>query len=217
VPTAKPALIFDLDGTLTDSMPGIVGCLRKVLAAHNIVHQGLLERFVGPPVEEWTAELLPTATAEARAELAHDYRACYDHEGWNNNSVFPGVRKMLALLHSEGFALYICTSKQQRFADRILELFELSGLFTAVYGDQPDYASHGKAELLARLLSDQRLEPEAAWMIGDRIHDIHAARANGVRSMAAAWGYGTAAEYAQADAIDAAPADVPALVRPLQS
>jgi phosphoglycolate phosphatase len=214
--TQKPALIFDLDGTLTDSMPGILGCLRKVLDARNIGYQGPLERFVGPPVEEWTAELLPAATAEARAELAHDYRACYDREGWNNNSVFPGVREMLAVLHCEGFALYVCTSKQQHFAARILDLFELSGLFTAAYGDKAEYASHSKVDLLARLLSDHRLAPEAAWMIGDRIHDIHAARANGVRSMAAAWGYGTPAEHAQADAIAATPADIPALLRPVQ-
>ena len=70
VPPAKPALIFDLDGTLTDSMPGIVGCLRKALDARNLGDQGPLERFVGPPVEEWTAELLPNSSEEARVELA---------------------------------------------------------------------------------------------------------------------------------------------------
>jgi phosphoglycolate phosphatase len=214
VPLAKPALIFDLDGTLTDSMPGIVGCLRKVLDARNMGDQGPLERFVGPPVEEWTAELLPNATEQARAELARDYRACYDREGWGNNSVFPGVREMLSQLHQQGFPLYVCTSKQQHFAVRILDHFELSGLFSAIYGDKAEFLSHSKAGLLASLLREHALIPESAWMIGDRIFDIQAAHANRVRCLAAAWGYGSPAEYAQADAAAATPADLPTLLVP---
>ena len=100
-----PALIFDLDGTLTDSKPGIVGCLRKVLDARQMGDQGVLDRFVGPPVEEWTVELLPAGSEEDRAALAREYRACYDREGWKNNSVFAGVRELLAELRRQGFPL----------------------------------------------------------------------------------------------------------------
>jgi phosphoglycolate phosphatase len=214
VPTPLPALIFDLDGTLTDSKPGIVGCLRKVIEAYKISDSGSLDRFVGPPVEEWTVELMPHATHEARVALARYYRACYDREGWKNNSVFPGVREMLALLHQQGFPLYVCTSKQQHFALRILEAFELAHLFRAIYGDKAEFANHGKAGLLANLLRDSSLEPGAVWMIGDRIYDYQAARANQIRCLAAGWGYGSPQENAQADAIAATPADVPALVLP---
>jgi phosphoglycolate phosphatase len=213
---SPPALIFDLDGTLTDSMPGIVACLRKVLDAWNLDSNGPLERFVGPPVEEWTAELLPDRPEETRVQLARDYRACYDREGWSNNSVYPGVREMLTELRNQGFPLFVCTSKQQHFAVRILNLFELSGLFTAIYGDKTEFASHSKTDLLASLLREHSLSPDAAWMIGDRIHDIHAARANRLRCVAAAWGYGPPEESAQADAIAATPADVRALVDPKQ-
>jgi phosphoglycolate phosphatase len=212
-----PALIFDLDGTLTDSKPGIVACLRKVLDARNLGDQGPLDRFVGPPVEEWTAELLPDASEEARATLVRDYRACYDREGWNNNSVFAGVREMLTQLHRLGLRLYVCTSKQQPAAVRILGHFELSGLFTAIYGDKAEYASHSKADLLAKLLREQSVSRETAWMIGDRIHDIQAAHANKIRCLAAAWGYGPPEECVQADAIAATPADVFGLVRPGQA
>jgi phosphoglycolate phosphatase len=195
-------------------MPGIVGCLRKVLDARNLGDQGPLERFVGPPVEEWTAEILPNAPDEARAELARDYRACYDREGWSNNSVFPGVREMLTQLHGEGFSLFVCTSKQRHFAVRILDLFELSGLFTAVYGDKAELASHSKADLLASLLREHSLSSGSTWMIGDRIHDIHAAHANKIPCLSAAWGYGSPKECAQADAVAATPADVFAIVHP---
>jgi phosphoglycolate phosphatase len=214
VPPTNPALIFDLDGTLTDSMPGIVGCLRKVLDERNMGDQGPLERFVGPPVEEWTAELLPNASEDDRAQLARDYRACYDREGWQNNSVFPGVREMLNQLHAEGFPLHVCTSKQQHFAIRILDMFELSSLFTSIYGDKAEFASHSKVNLLASLLRQHQLDPAGTWMIGDRIFDIQAAHANRIPCLAAGWGYGPPEECAQADAVALTPADVPALVRP---
>ncbi len=206
--SSLPALIFDLDGTLIDSKPGIVGCLRTVLDARNMGDQGPLERFVGPPVEVWTAELLPDASEEVRAQLASDYRACYDREGWKNNSVFVGVPEMLIQLREKGFPLFVCTSKHQHFAVRILDRFELSGLFTAIYGDKIDYASHHKEDLLAMLLLERSINANSAWMIGDRIFDFQAARANQVCSLAAGWGYGSVEEYALADAIAPTPADV---------
>jgi phosphoglycolate phosphatase len=209
----QTALIFDLDGTITDSKPGILACLREVLDARSMGDQGPLERFVGPPVDEWTAELLPRGSEDDRAALARDYRACYDRKGWSNNSVYPGIREMLAELRRQGFPLYVCTSKQQHFAVRILDMFQLSSVFTSIYGDRANYQSHAKADLLAILLREQNLAPQAAWMVGDRIFDIRAAHANGVPCIAAGWGYGPTEECAQADAVAAAPADVIKLVQ----
>ena len=217
MPSPLPALIFDLDGTLTDSKPGILSCLRKVLDARNMGDQGPLDRFVGPPVEEWAVELLPQGSEEERAALANDYRACYGREGWQNNSVFPGVRELLTQLRREGFPLYVCTSKQQHFAERILDLFELTPFFVAIYGDKAEFSSHSKVDLLANLLRECSLGRDSAWMIGDRIYDIEAAHENHLRCLAAAWGYGPLSEWAVADAVAATPADVPALVTPQNS
>jgi phosphoglycolate phosphatase len=214
VPSPLPALIFDLDGTLTDSKPGIVGCLSKVIAAHKIDPGGPLDRFVGPPIEEWAVALLPDASEEARAALARHYRSCYDREGWKNNSVFAGVREMLGELRRLGFPLYVCTSKGQHFAVRILDYFGLTSLFTAIYGDKAEFASHSKVDLLARLLGASSLQSDSAWMIGDRVFDFQAARASRIRCLAAGWGYGSPEEYVLADAIAAVPQDVPALVLP---
>lgn len=214
MPNRLPALIFDLDGTLTDSKPGILGCLRKVIDARGIVVEEPLDRFIGPPVEEWVIDLLPNGSGEEQTALAREYRACYDREGWSNNSVFAGVREMLVELRLQGHPLYVCTSKQQHFAVRILNLFELSALFTSIYGDKAEYASHSKVDLLANLLSEQQLDRETTWMIGDRSFDFDAARANGVRSLAAGWGYGSLEECAQADAVAQTPADVAELVAP---
>jgi phosphoglycolate phosphatase len=209
-----PALIFDLDGTLTDSKPGILGCLKKVIDARGISAKGDLDRFIGPPVEEWVIDLLPNGSKEEQFTLAREYRACYDREGWSNNSVFPGVREMLVDLRQQGFALFVCTSKQQHFAVRILDAFELSPLFTTIYGDKAEYASHSKVDLLANVLRAENLSRDTAWMIGDRSFDFDAAHANDVRCIAAGWGYGSPAECAQADAVAPTPADVAALVIP---
>jgi phosphoglycolate phosphatase len=205
-----PALIFDLDGTLIDSKPGIVGCLCKVLDAWQIDYRGSLDRFIGPPVEVWTAALLPNGTEQARADLAHDYRDCYDLEGWRDASVFVGVREMLGQLRTTGFDLYVCTSKQERFAKRILDVFELTEYFSRIYGDKLEYATHDKSVLLSKLLDERTIDRDFAWMIGDRIFDIEAAHANSVRCLAALWGYGTNEELASADNAAASPEDVKA-------
>lgn len=207
-----PAIIFDLDGTLTDSKPGILGCLGKVISARGLSHSGTLDHFIGPPVDEWTVELLPNGSNDDRAALAREYRACYDQEGWSNNSVYPGVSEMLTDLAQRGCALYVCTSKPQHFAGRILDLFALTPFFTAIYGDKAEFASHSKVDLLARLLQEQQLSLDSTWMIGDRSFDIDAAHANGIRCLAAGWGYGTPQEYATADALAATPAQVADLV-----
>lgn len=209
-----PALIFDLDGTLTDSKPGILGCLQKVIDARGISTEGPLDRFIGPPVEEWVNDLLPNGSKDEQFKLAREYRACYDREGWSNNSVFPGVREMLVDLREQGFPLFVCTSKQQHFAVRILDAFELSPLFIAIYGDKAEYSSHSKVDLLANVLREQHLYRDTAWMIGDRSFDFDAAHANSIRCLAAGWGYGSHEECAQADGVAPTPADIAPLVIP---
>jgi phosphoglycolate phosphatase len=213
MPQPLPALIFDLDGTLTDSKPGIIGCLREVLEARKISGYGPLDRFIGPPVEQWAAELLPHGSAEDRTALASDYRACYDRVGWSNNSVFPGVAELLAQLDRDGFPLYVCTSKHEHFAVRILEKFGIAQYFKAIYGDRIDYESHSKSDLLALILSRNAIDRASVWMVGDRSFDIEAAHNNGIRCLAAGWGYGTQEELAVADAVAATPAEVMEIVR----
>ena len=207
-----PAIIFDLDGTLTDSKPGILACLRQVIESRNLGDCGPLDRFVGPPVEAWAVDLLPQSKPEDHAAFAREYRSCYDREGWSNNSVIPGIHALLTQLRGKGFPLFVCTSKHQRHAVRILDKFELSHFFTAIYGDKLDYPDHSKPKLLARLLSENSLSSDNAWMIGDRSFDFDAARANNVKTIAAAWGYGTREEYATANALALTPADILSLL-----
>lgn len=206
----KTAILFDLDGTLTDSKPGILGCLSKTLVAHQIHWTGSLDRFIGPPVEEWAKELIPDGGEEAQAAIARDYRSCYDRQGWAENSVYDGIPELLAALRKAGHPLYVCTSKQEHFAKRILEKFELAQYFTAIHGDRAEFTSHSKVDLLAHLLREESLVPEATWMVGDRKFDIEAAHANGLRVLAVSYGYGSLEELQEDKpfAICATPAEV---------
>ena len=104
---------------------------------------------------------------------------------------------MLAQLHQDGFPLYVCTSKHEHFAVRILEEFGIARQFTAIYGDRIEYESHSKIDLLTRILSEHSLDRDVAWMVGDRSFDFEAAHANRVSlRLAAGWGYGTPEECA---------------------
>jgi phosphoglycolate phosphatase len=196
---SQVAVLFDLDGTLTDSKAGILGSLRKTLTELRIAYDGPLEYFIGPPVEEWAVELLPDAGESARRRLAATYRAHYDREGWTQNSVYPGIMELLSGLREQGAALYVCTSKQERFARRIVTRFGMDQYFQGIYGDQPDL-DHSKTALLARLLQQEKLPANCASMVGDRCFDIAAAHANGLRAVGVTWGYGSVEELTQAGA-----------------
>jgi phosphoglycolate phosphatase len=105
---------------------------------------------------------------------------------------------MLQSLQNSGWQLFICTSKREDFALRILEKFSLSRYFLAVYADTLGSLHHTKTDLLRRLLAEQSLDPAAASMVGDRNFDIEAARANGATSIAVTYGYGTSEELESA-------------------
>ena len=123
----------------------------------------------------------------------------------------PGRHGNAGGLRDDGFPLYVCTSKQHRFATRILDHFELTPFFKAIYGDKLEYASHSKIDLLARLVAEHQLETHSTWMVGDRIFDIEAARGNNLPCLFAGWGYGQAGEGERADAVAPTPADVRAI------
>ena len=192
--TMRRSAIFDLDGTLTDSKPGILGCLTNTLAAHRLAWTGPLDWFIGPPADQSMRRLMPESDEASRAALLHDYRLCYDAKGWQENSVYPGVESVLQSLQASGWQLFVCTSKREDFALRILEKFSLSHYFLAVYADTVGSLHHSKTDLLRRLIKDQALDPVATYMVGDRKFDIEAARANGVPSIAVTYGYGTTEE-----------------------
>jgi phosphoglycolate phosphatase len=189
-------VFFDLDGTLTDPGVGISRSLQHMmheLAGHAPPEENLL-RFIGPPLEATVAELLETNDAETIAKGVECYRARFGTIGLFENEVYPGVPDALERLRAAGVTLWVLTVKPTVFAERILEHFDLRGFFTDVVGSDLSARNTPKARLMRGLMARHDIAAADATMIGDRAFDVEAARSNGVRSVAALWGYGTESE-----------------------
>jgi phosphoglycolate phosphatase len=193
-------LLFDLDGTLVDPAKGIIASVQTALAKlkRPIPPAQTLGWVIGPSLRESFARILG---GDARVEEAvAAYRAAYTGGLMYEASVYPGMRETLAALKARGGRLIVCTSKPVAYAPQILERFALLGFFDAVYGAELDGRFDDKAELMAHLIEREGVSPARALMIGDRMFDIRAAKANGVASIGVTWGYGARAELEEAGA-----------------
>ena len=202
-----PALLFDLDGTLSDNYEGISRSIRHALerVGAPAPDEAALRACVGPPLRESLAHLLPSPDAAAIEAALAAYRERFDDVGWRENTLYDGVPEALAALAADGARMYVCTTKPEVFATRIVAHFGLDALVTRVYGVDLAGALDDKRALLAHLLATESLNATRAIMIGDRHIDIRAARANGARAVGVLWGYGSAAELAGAERLLAAP------------
>jgi phosphoglycolate phosphatase len=186
---APQLVIFDLDGTLTDSAIGIVASFR-----HALTHIGaaipdgdLAAQIVGPPMDEtFRAMELDGRADEAFAA----FRAEYGSRGWAMNSLFDGIEPLLADLHAAGVRLAVATSKLEPTARRILAHFGLDHHFEVIAGASPDGSRKSKTEVLAHALDQLRPLPERVVMVGDRSHDVDGAAAHGIDTVVVGWGYG---------------------------
>ena len=212
-----PTVLLDLDGTLSDSKPGIAGCFRFTLSqlGHDPDSAGDLSWAVGPPIATSLGRLLASFDDDRVAEGLAIYRARYSEVALYDCSVFPGVVGMLDGLRDAGLPLYIATSKRRDFAERVMDHLGLTAYVRRIYGAEPGGGLEEKYALLAHILKTEALDPAATIMVGDRLHDIHAAKINALRSVGVLWGYGGAAELTEAgaDHLAEVPAQVVRLVQ----
>ena len=194
--------MFDLDGTLTDPKPGIVGCIRFALDQLGVACPGddVLTAFIGPPLRGTFATLLDTSEAGRIEDAMGLYRQRFAHTGLYENQVYEGIPAMLATAQQASMAAYVATSKPAVYAERIVQHFGLDHHFRKVYGAELDGRRDDKADLVAYLLASERVAAKNAVMIGDRAADILAAKANRVRSIGVLWGYGSERELMAAGA-----------------
>ena len=157
-----------------------------------------LRRSIGPPLRETLAEMLDTSDTALVERALGLYRERYSTVGLFENEVYAGVPAALARLRAAAHRLWVVTSKPHVFARRILAHFALLDLFEGVYGCELDGAFSDKGELVAHVLATEALSPAETWMIGDRLHDVRAARRNGVVAVGVLWGYGGENELREA-------------------
>ena len=206
-------LLFDLDGTLTDNYAGIAASIRHALECLDAARpsDAALRTCVGPPLRESFARLLGSTDSPLIERAVAHYRERFADVGWKENVAYAGVGDTLEALAASGAQMYVCTAKPETFARRIVEHFGFAPHFRAVYG--ADFAGRfdDKSALMAQLIATESVEPALAAMIGDRHHDIRAARNNGVRAVGVLWGYGSREELADADVLLTDPTELTTL------
>lgn len=195
-------IFFDLDGTLTD--PGL-GITNSILYALERMGRPLPPRerlypWIGPPLQE-SFQAYAKMTEEEAGQAVDWFRVYFDRQGKFENAVYPDIPKLLATLQGEGMRLAVATSKPERFALEILAHFDLAPYFTGVFGSAMDGNRSRKGEVLAYALEHLRIRPEEALMVGDREHDVHGARENGMACVGVLYGYGDRAELESAGAV----------------
>lgn len=191
-PDTRPQLVlFDLDGTLTDSAEGIVSSFRHALQTIGapVPDGDLATRVVGPPMHHTLSTMGLGEQADAAIAA---YRADYTSRGWAMNSLFDGIPALLANLRAAGVRLAVATSKSEPTARRILEHFGLDGFFEVIAGASPDGTRALKADVVAHALRQLEPLPDRVLMVGDRIHDVEGAAEHGIDTVVVGWGYGSA-------------------------
>ena len=181
-------MIFDLDGTLTDSAQGVVASFRHALATvgAEVPDGDLAARVVGPPMHETLAAMLGERGAEAMVA----YRSDYTDRGWAMNALYDGVADLVADLRAAGVRLAVATSKAEPIARQILEHFGLAEYFDVIAGASLDGTRAAKADVLAHALAQLNPLPQHVLMVGDRVHDVEGAAAHGIDTVVVGWGYG---------------------------
>ena len=196
-----PALVlFDLDGTLTDSAPGIVEALRFALDEIGLDQpdDATMRTFLGPPLAVTFGEHYGL-DADASQRAIAIYRERYVHTSLTGNAVFPGIRELLTDLNAHGVTLATATSKPTQSARHILDHFELTDHFAFVGGATMTSERIAKADVIAHTLANLPAH-ETVVMVGDRHHDITGARTHGIEPIGVTWGYGDRDELQAAGA-----------------
>lgn len=194
-------ILFDLDGTLTDSAPGITSCVQYALEKMGKPEEdkSKLCSFVGPPLKEQFMNYAGFSQEEAVKAVEY-YRERYTETGMYENAVYPGIEELLAYLKGKGCVLAVASSKPEVFVRQILEHFHLTGYFQEIVGAGLDEKRTTKAEVIEEALKRLRMSScrQDVVMVGDRSYDILGAHECGIQCVGVAYGYGSMEELIKA-------------------
>ena len=199
----KKAILFDLDGTLTDSGEGIMNCAKLALEHYGlpIPSETELRTFVGPPLHESFIRFgVPAAEADNAIKI---YRSRYIPIGKFENHPYDGIQNVLEKLKAMGHTLYVATSKPETMSIEILEHFDMAKYFDIIAGASFDRSRSSKEDVIAYLLS-QCGDYDEKIMVGDTAFDVIGAKAHGIPTIGVSWGYGKVEDMKNAGAVSIA-------------
>ncbi|MDO4297982.1 MAG: HAD family hydrolase [Lachnospiraceae bacterium] len=200
-------ILWDLDGTLTESGEGIINSVLYALEKMGIheTDREKLAAFVGPPLLESFSVFYGMAPEKAKEAMGY-YREYFVERGMFENKIYPGITEALARLGQAGYKLAVATSKPEVFAKKILEHFGLTQYFVMIGGSSLDEKRSGKAEVIRYVMEALNLDsPDGLHgrilMVGDRKHDVEGAAENGIPCAGVLYGYGSREELERAGAV----------------
>jgi phosphoglycolate phosphatase len=209
-------ILFDLDGTIVDSAPGITATLAYTFEKLGlpIPTPGELLAYVGPPILDSFRDLAGFTLPEAHHAL-DIYRPQYLKTGVFDATIYDGIPEVLRAIHESGIPLSLATSKPERPANLVLEHYDLRQYFDIITGASEDEVRSAKADVVEEALV--RLKAFGAdisrpVLVGDREHDVHGALTHDVPTIFVRWGYGSPAEEVGAIGVAHTPAELPALL-----
>lgn len=193
------AILFDLDGTLTDSGEGIMNCAELALRHFGlpIPDRQTLREFVGPPLDATFIRF--GVPADKTDEAIRVYRSRYVTVGLFENFPYPGMEDALRTLKAQGHCLFVATSKPEGLSKQILEHFGLAKYFDIICGATTDGSRSSKADVIDYLLK-QTGDLSQALMVGDTTYDVIGAAKHGIETIGVSWGYGNVPDMEKAGA-----------------
>lgn len=206
---SQRTVLFDLDGTLSDSAPGILASVEYAFVEMGLPYPGHSRRLLGPPIKDIMA-MLHCPIDRVDEAISH-YRVRYRTIGLFENTVYDGIPELLKSLVDNGDQLAIATSKPELFAAQILEYFGLADCFAFIGGATLDSSRAAKADVIAHTLRNlSSVDISNIVMVGDRMHDVMGAESHGIETYGVLWGYGDESELsgAGAKALVTHPADL---------
>lgn len=194
------SVIFDLDGTISDSSAGIFQSFNYALNKMNALEllRTDVNRYIGPPLKDSFSRLLGTSDKATLDNAMQLFREDYTTLGYKINELYEGIDDVLRQLSKCGYRLFIATTKKTDTASDVLKHFQLDHYFQEIYGGASEIP---KPKLVQQLLSENNCVKEKSVLIGDTHYDIHAAKINNIFSIGAAWGFGENTEIAKADVV----------------
>lgn len=195
-------ILFDLDGTLTDSSQGIINAIVYALKKMGVndYDMSLLKKFLGPPLHESFEKFFHFDKKESLQAVEY-YREYFSTKGLFENKVYCGITDLLKTLKENGNTLILATSKPQPFTDRIMQHFDLVKYFDFIAGSNMDTTRSKKAEVIEYAITECNIKDESSVvMVGDRAEDMIGAQTVGIDSIGVEYGYGTFDELENAGA-----------------
>lgn len=211
-------ILFDLDGTLTDSSQGITKSVRYALEkkGYKNIDADELKSFIGPPLAKMFVSYMGLKDLAEGQKMVEIYREYYKDKGIYENTVYDKIPETLKILNEKGYSLFVATSKPTVFSVKILEKHDLLKYFVCVSGCELDGTRDSKKEVIEYLLNNYDINPEETVMVGDRIYDVEGAKSLGIKSIGVTFGFGSVEEFKDAEYIAENPLEIVNCVEEMQ-